>query len=99
MQYLGFWYEVARIPNNFELDTRCNNVTYTLNSNGTMVVLIQGTTTGERNASFRGLATEIDSTVPASFRVAFESGKYISSFFDILYKQDQFRSRECSEYS
>lgn len=81
LQYIGFWYEVARIPNNFELDTKCNNVTYTLNPDRTLAVLIQGTTVDDRNASLQGLATVIDSVVLAHFKVAFESGKYIFSFF------------------
>ena len=76
LQFTGFWYEVARIPNDFEQGFRCHNTTYTLNPNKTITVFLQATTGQGQYASIRGLGTVIP---PATLRILFENSKCINS--------------------
>ena len=83
LQYTDFWYEVARLPSQFQTGTKCDNATYTLNSNGTVTVFNQAITSQGQYTSIIGLATVIDPNVPASLRIVFGTGKRIPSFSNI----------------
>lgn len=60
---------------------KCNNSTITLNSNATVTIFSQVTTSQGLYFTNTGLASVIDSDVPASFRILFETGERIFSFY------------------
>ena len=41
-KYAGHWYEIARLPNNFEKGLECVSATYTVKKNGKIEVLNEG---------------------------------------------------------
>lgn len=85
MQYLGFWYEVARLPSIFQAGTKCDNATYTLNSDGTVAVFNQAITSQGQYTSIQGVATVVNPNIPASFKIVFGPGQCISCFDPNIY--------------
>ncbi|CAF4021793.1 unnamed protein product [Rotaria sp. Silwood1] len=66
--YAGVWYETHRHDIK-EVDTKCDNDTYTANANGTMNVLSQGLHTLTGYYSHRGLAKPWTHLEPAAFLI------------------------------
>lgn len=75
-QYLGFWYQVEGIPNIFQPGTKCDNATYTLNSDGTVDVFNQAINAQGQYQSFRGVAKVVDPNIPAAFILTSDTSKY-----------------------
>ncbi|CAF1026172.1 unnamed protein product [Adineta ricciae] len=65
-KYAGVWYEVYRQDIN-EIDTKCENHTLTINSNGTMSVWMQSFNKMSGFHSNQGLAMQKRPTEPAAF--------------------------------
>ena len=42
IQYMGRWYEIARIPTIYQVDQYCNSATYTLKDDGHVEVINAG---------------------------------------------------------
>ena len=70
-RYLGKWYEVARLPNNFEYGLDYVTATYSLRPDGKVAVLNQGIKQNGRPKKITGTATIIDAAVPARLSVSF----------------------------
>ena len=87
-QYTGIWYDVSRLPNIFLTGLRCDNATYTLNSDGTVTLLNQGVGLFGRPRNVGGVLTVINPAVPGAFRVVFTNCKRVFSFFYIRQKDD-----------
>ncbi|CAF5137656.1 unnamed protein product, partial [Rotaria sp. Silwood1] len=66
--YAGLWYEAYQHDIN-EVDTQCENGTYTANSNGTMDVWSQGLNKLSGYYSHRGLAKPKKESEPAAFLI------------------------------
>ncbi|CAF4639523.1 unnamed protein product [Rotaria socialis] len=67
-EYAGLWYEAYRHDAN-EVDTKCKNGTYTVNSNGTMDVLSEGLNKLTGYYSNQGLAIPKRLSEPAAFLI------------------------------
>lgn len=70
--YMGLWYEIARLPNNFEKGLECVTATYTLKRNGKIEVLNRGYSSekGEYRTA-RGTARIPDPGEPGRLKVSF----------------------------
>jgi apolipoprotein D and lipocalin family protein len=72
-RYLGRWYEIARFPNEFEVDCVGVTATYTLNADGTIKV-VNRCRKGKRDGAeevAEGTATVVDTTTNAKLSVTF----------------------------
>lgn len=67
-QYAGLWYEAYRHDVN-EVDTKCENGTYTVGVNGTMNVTSQGLNQLTGYYTHHGIAKPKSSSEPASFLI------------------------------
>lgn len=67
-QYLGKWYEVARFDHKFERDMQQCTATYTLNDNGSIIVMNKGKKDGKWKTSVgKGKVTENPGVLRVSF--------------------------------
>jgi apolipoprotein D and lipocalin family protein len=73
-RYVGRWYEIARLPNNFEKNLVCTTATYTLKENGKIKVVNEG-----KRGSREGRPSR--ATGSAWVPDAGEAGKLKVSFF------------------
>lgn len=72
-KYLGTWYEIARLPNSFEIGLECVTANYSLLENGKIQVLNKGYLI-EDNSKFKtakGKAYIPDKNEPAKLKVTF----------------------------
>src|SRR3569833_1295626 len=76
-QYLGKWYEIARIPHSFEKDCFCSTAEYSLNEDGSVKVLNSCIKNGNLEI-VEGTATVIDKRHQSKLKVLFGifSGQY-----------------------
>ncbi|MDA3954557.1 MAG: lipocalin family protein [Bacteroidales bacterium] len=89
--YLGEWYEIARLPNRFEKGLECVTATYSLNENGKIDVLNKGFSVKNKEEfkTAKGIAWIPDSKCPGRLKVSFFrpfSGKYYIIALDKEYK-------------
>lgn len=71
-QYLGTWYEVARLPNSFEKDLKCVTATYSLRDNGKINVFNKGFNQKKQKwEDITGYAKVPDDQKPAEIKVTF----------------------------
>jgi lipocalin len=90
-KYLGLWYEIARLPNNFEKGLECVTATYTLKDNGKIQVLNKGHSINKENVSksAKGTAWVPDDKHPGRLKVTFFwpfSGNYYIMALDENYQ-------------
>ena len=88
-KYQGKWYEIARLPNNFEKGLTAVTATYSLNSNGKVNVLNQGIKSDNKLKSINGTAWVPDKNYPGRLKVRFFwpfSGKYYVIKIDNNYR-------------
>ena len=72
-KYLGTWYEIARLPNNFEDGLKCIKAEYSMKSNGDIEVINSGVKVGktEKLKDINGTAWIPNSDEPAKLKVRF----------------------------
>lgn len=72
-QYAGKWYEIARLPNNFEKGLVCVTAEYKLRDDGKITVINAGRKEGdpEQLKSIRGKAWVPDPSEPGRLKVQF----------------------------
>lgn len=71
-QYLGTWYEIARLPTNFEKNLECVTATYASKDNGKIDVLNKGyNVKKEKWEQANGSAKVPDSDKPGEIKVTF----------------------------
>lgn len=70
-QYLGLWYEIERNDIIFEVASKCENATYTLNPNGTVGVWNQAVTRYSGYYSIHGIGVAKDPQNPAALEIIF----------------------------
>lgn len=72
-QYAGKWYEIARLPNNFEKGLVCVTAEYQLRDDGKITVINAGRKEGdpEQLKSIRGKAWVPDPSEPGRLKVQF----------------------------
>jgi len=71
-KYAGTWYEIARLPNNFEEGLECVTATYTLKKNGKIQVLNKGYSAKKgKYKTARGTALVPDPAFPGRLKVTF----------------------------
>ena len=71
-QYAGTWYEIARLPNNFEKNLKCVTATYTIQDNGKINVLNKGYSTSKNKfKDANGTAWVPDNQFPGRLKVRF----------------------------
>ena len=82
-KYLGKWYEIARIPSEFELDLKDVTAEYTLLDDGNIKVVNSGYSFGKK-VSIEGVAkpTDKDNTFKVSFFKGVESDYKILGVFE-----------------
>jgi len=89
-KYTGQWYEIARLPNNFEKGLECVTATYTQKSNGKIEVLNRGYSSDKgRYKTAKGKAWVPDSNFPGRLKVTFFwpfSGNYYILSLDENYQ-------------
>ena len=90
-RYMGTWYEIARLPNNFERNLKCITATYTLRKDGKITVLNKGIKIKypSKVDSAKGVAWVPDKNVPGKLRVQFFwpfSGDYWILYLDKEYR-------------
>ncbi|KAK2895858.1 apolipoprotein Da, duplicate 2 [Channa argus] len=69
-QYLGTWYEIQKLPNNFQLG-ECSTATYSLKSPGVVDVLNRELLANGTMSFIRGTAVAKDPAEPAKLLVSF----------------------------
>lgn len=70
--YLGTWYEIARLPHRFEKNLQNVTATYTLRDDGKIKVLNKGYNTKKKKwTEAKGKAWIPDESVPAELKVSF----------------------------
>ena len=79
-KYLGRWYEIAKIPKQFEQNFTNVTADYSLNSDGTINVINSGYSFDDK-VSITGIAKQTD--VPNLLKVSFFTG--VKSDYNILY--------------
>lgn len=81
-RYMGRWYEIASIPNFFQpKDGRNTRATYSLNSDGTIVNVLNETWSGGKRDYIEGTAYKADpNSNEAKFKVKF----YVPPFLPII---------------
>ena len=79
-KYLGRWYEIAKIPKQFEPNLTNVTADYSLNSDGTINIINSGYSFDDK-VSITGIAKQTD--VPNLLKVSFFSG--VGSDYKILY--------------
>ncbi|MEJ5300547.1 MAG: lipocalin family protein [Thermodesulforhabdaceae bacterium] len=70
--YVGLWYEIAKIPNKFQ--RKCDKNTtafYSLNQNGDIVVVNSCVTSSGERIEVKGLARVVDKNTNAKLKVSF----------------------------
>lgn len=71
-RYAGTWYEIARLPNNFEKGLECVTATYTPGNKGKIAVLNKGFSSKKgKYKSARGTAWVPDEKYPGRLKVSF----------------------------
>jgi apolipoprotein D and lipocalin family protein len=90
-KYQGTWYEIARLPNSFEKKLDNCSATYTLRSDGKIIVYNKGQYIEDpsKTSDIRGLAWVPDVAVPAKLKVRFFwpfAGKYWIIALDSNYR-------------
>lgn len=89
--YLGTWYEIARLPNNFEKGLECVTASYSMKENGKIQVLNKGHSIEKENVSksAKGTAWVPDAEYPGRLKVTFFwpfSGNYYIMALDENYQ-------------
>lgn len=90
-KYSGLWYEIARLPNNFEEGLECITAEYSINDNGTIKVTNKGRSikkNGKLNTAV-GIAKVSNPAEPGRLKVSFFRpfwGKYYIFYLDENYK-------------
>ncbi|KAF3338569.1 temperature-induced lipocalin-1 [Carex littledalei] len=81
-KYMGRWYEIASVPNFFQpKDGRNTRATYSLNSDGTIVNVLNETWSGGKRDYIEGTAYKADpNSNEAKFKVKF----YVPPFLPII---------------
>ena len=69
-RFMGRWYEIARYEHRFEKDMTHVTATYTLQDDGKIEVLNEGTRDGERKQA-KGRAKQPDANDPGKLKVSF----------------------------
>jgi apolipoprotein D and lipocalin family protein len=89
-KYAGVWYEISRLPNNFEKDLECVTAAYTQKANGKIMVLNKGySAEKDTYISAEGKAWVPDSKFPGRLKVTFLwpfSGNYYIMVLDKNYQ-------------
>jgi lipocalin len=90
-KYAGTWYEIARLPNNFEKGLECVTATYKLREDRKIDVINKGQKAGESNkiSKIKGVAWVPDKNYPGRLKVRFFwpfSGKYYILQLDEAYR-------------
>jgi apolipoprotein D and lipocalin family protein len=72
-RYKGTWYEIARLPNNFEKKLKCATATYELREDGKITVINRGNYISDpKKTDFaKGVAWVPDKSSPAKLKVRF----------------------------
>ena len=71
-KYTGVWYEIARLPNNFEEGLECVTATYTLKKNGKIQVLNKGYSARKgKYKTAKGTALVPEPAYPGRLKVTF----------------------------
>lgn len=71
-KYVGTWYEIGRLPNNFEAGLECVTATYSLKKNGKIQVLNKGYSVKKgKYKTARGTALVPDPAYPGRLKVTF----------------------------
>lgn len=84
-QYMGTWYEIARLPNSFEKGLQCITATYTLRPDGRVTVQNRGIKADGSESSIKGVAWVPNKNEPAKLKVRFFwpfAGKYWVFYID-----------------